>query len=456
MQSQKKHIHFIAVGGSIMHNLALDAQKKGYFVTGSDDEIFEPSRSRLAEVGILPEKLLWNTDIITPETEMVIVGMHTHADNPELAKAKELGLKIYSYPQYIKEHSKDKKRIVIGGSHGKSSVTSMIMHVLKACNYDFDYLVGAKVEGFSETIRLTNEAKIIVIEGDEYASAPFDKTPKFLAYQAHIAVITGVAWDHINIYPTYQDYINAFQKFVENLPKDGTLIYCQSDKEVQEVANFASQHINAIPYQAHKNEILNGITSLISQEKEKFKMKIFGEHNLQNISAAKNVCMQIGVNEKDFLTAISSFKGAGKRLERVIENENFILFKDYAHAPSKVNATTKAVKTQFTDRKLIACLELHTYSSLNQEFLPLYKNTLDSADIALVYFNPKALALKRMPDLDKSKIKEAFGNEKVIVFDDILVLKNHLKTLHFDNANLLMMSSGTFDGLDFTELLIKN
>ncbi|TAE75066.1 MAG: peptidoglycan synthetase [Bacteroidetes bacterium] len=453
MQSSKKHIHFIAVGGSIMHNLALDAQKKGYFVTGSDDEIFEPSRSRLAQAGILPEKLEWNTDIITPETEMVIVGMHTHADNPELAKAEKLGLKIYSYPQYIREHSKNKKRIVIGGSHGKSSVTSMIMHVLKACNYDFDYLVGAKVEGFSETIKLTEEAKIIVIEGDEYASAPFDKTPKFLAYQANIAVITGVAWDHINIYPTYQDYINAFQKFVENLPKDGTLIYCQSDKEVQEVANFASQHINAIPYQAHKHEILNGITYLIGQGKEKFALKIFGDHNLQNIAAAKNVCTQIGIKEKDFLNAISSFKGAGKRLERVIETEDFILFKDYAHAPSKVSATTKAVKAQFEDRKLVACLELHTYSSLNKEFLPLYKNSLNHADIAFVYFNPKALALKRMPDLDKTSVQKAFGNDKIIIFDDINALKKQLKNLDFENSNLLMMSSGTFDGLDFEELL---
>lgn len=453
MQSHQKHIHFIAVGGSIMHNLALDAQKKGYFVTGSDDEIVEPSRSRLAQAGILPNQLEWNPDILTTETEMVIVGMHTHADNPELAKAQALGLKIYSYPQYIKEHAQTKKRIVIGGSHGKSSVTSMIMHVLKACNYDFDYLVGAKVEGFTETIRLTENAPIIVIEGDEYASAPFDKTPKFLAYQAHIAVITGVAWDHINIYPTYQDYIRAFEKFVENLPKDGTLIYCQNDKEVQEVANLAHQHINAIPYKTHKNEIIDGITYLISQENEKFALKIFGEHNLQNISAAKQVCMQINIKEKDFLQAISSFKGAGKRLEKIIENKNFILFKDYAHAPSKVKATTQAVKTQFQDRNLVACLELHTYSSLNQNFLPLYKNTLDSADIALVYFNPKALALKRMPDLDKTKIKDAFDNPKIIVFDDITTLKNYLKNLNFDNANLLMMSSGTFDGLNFEDLL---
>lgn len=452
MQSPQKHIHFIAVGGSIMHNLALDAQKKGYFVTGSDDEIFEPSRSRLAEAGILPDKLVWNTDVITPETEMVIVGMHTHADNPELAKAQQLGLKIYSYPQYIKEHAKNKKRIVIGGSHGKSSVTSMIMHVLKACNYDFDYLVGAKVEGFTETIRLTENAPIIVIEGDEYASAPFDKTPKFLAYQAHIAVITGVAWDHINIYPTYKDYTNAFEKFVQNLPIDGTLIYCQTDKEVQEIANFASKDINAIPYKAYKNEVIDNISYLISKDNEKFALKVFGEHNLQNISAAKQVCMQIGINEKDFLTAIASFKGAGKRLEKIVEKEDFILFKDYAHAPSKVKATTKAVKIQFPNRKLVACLELHTYSSLNQEFLPLYQNALETADIAIVYFSPKALALKRMPDLDKNQIKKAFGNENLMVFDEITALKNYLHSIDFKNTNLLMMSSGTFDGLNFEEI----
>jgi UDP-N-acetylmuramate: L-alanyl-gamma-D-glutamyl-meso-diaminopimelate ligase len=436
-----------------MHNLALDAQRKGNMVTGSDDEIFEPSYSRLKNAGLLPQNMGWDENKITSDTDMVIVGMHTHADNPELAKAQKLGIPIYSYPQYIKEHSQNKKRIVIGGSHGKSSVTSMIMHVLKTLNFDFDYLVGAKVEGFTETIRLTEKAPFIVIEGDEYASAPFDKTPKFLVYQANIAVITGIAWDHINIYPTFEAYKNAFVTFVKNLKENDTLIYCQNDTILeQEIASKVDSKIKSIPYQTHAHEIRNGKTILFSEDKQPFEIQVFGNHNLQNINAAKQVCWLLGIAEKDFLKAIATFTGAGKRLEKVFENQSFIMYKDYAHAPSKVLATTQAVKKQYPQRKLVACLELHTYSSLNTEFLPLYHQTLKEADMAFVYFNPKALAIKRMPNLEKETVKNYFGKENLEVFDDRNLLEKALQNIDYQNTNLLMMSSGTFDGLDFQEL----
>ncbi len=438
------HFHFIAIGGSIMHQLALDAQKKGIVVTGSDDEIFEPAKSRLQKANILPENLGWFPDKITAQLDTVIVGMHTKADNPELIKAKELGLKIYSFPEYIFQQAQQKHRIVIAGSHGKTTVTAMIMHVLNYHKRKFDYAVGAILEGFETSVKLSEDAPVIILEGDEYPSAPFDLTPKFMHYHAHIGVITGVAWDHINVYPTWDSYLEPFENFADAIPKSGTLIYSQEDSIASVIGAKERNDIQQMPYLAHPHKILDGITYL-TVENNRIKLEVFGEHNLKNVSCAKVVCSKIGITEEGFYQAISTFKGASKRLEKVKETDNFIYFKDFAHAPSKVIATTKAVKNQFVERKLVACLELHTYSSLNANFLAQYHNTLAPADIAIVYYDAHTLALKNMPNLDEDFVKNAFDHDNLHVFTDLGKLKDFLKNINWHNKNLLLMSSGSLD-----------
>lgn len=445
-------LHFIAIGGSAMHNLAIDAHLKGYHVTGSDDEIFDPSRTRLAEIGLLPETLGWFPERITTDLHAVIVGMHARADNPELLKAQELGLKVYSFPDYVLEQSKHKHRVVIAGSHGKTTITAMVMHVLKACGRKFDYLVGASVEGFEHHVSITKNAPTIIIEGDEYFSAPFDATPKFLRYKHHIGVISGIAWDHMNVYPTFDEYVAPFEDFADATPKAGALIYSQDDSIASVIGAKERTDVIQIAYQAHPHKIIEGVTYLTVGKQERVRVAFFGEHNLKNVSAAKAVCARLGIDEEPFYKAISSFKGAGKRLERVAERSNFVMFKDYAHSPSKVLATTSAVKRQFVERKLIACLELHTYSSLNREFLPQYNDTLNAADQAIVYFNPKALAIKKMPMLDHEEIKKAFDHDNLRIFDDSEALQAHLASLSWNNKNLLMMSSGNFNGLNLNEI----
>lgn len=445
-------LHFIAIGGSAMHNLAIDAHLKGFQVTGSDDEIFEPSRSRLASCGLLPTTLGWFPEQLTPDIQAVVVGMHARSDNPELLKAKELGIKIYSFPEYVLERSKHKHRVVIAGSHGKTTITAMIMHVLKACKRKFDYLVGASVEGFEHQVSLTNQAATIVIEGDEYFSAPFDQTPKFLRYQHHIGVISGIAWDHMNVYPNFEAYVAPFEDFADATPKAGSLIYSQDDSIASVIGAKERADVVQVAYQAHPHKIIDGVTYLTVGKNDRIRIDFFGEHNLKNVSAAKAVCARLGIDDEPFYKAISSFKGAGKRLEKVKERPNFVMFKDYAHAPSKVLATTSAVKRQFVERKLIACLELHTYSSLNKDFLPQYHDTLNAADQAIVYFNPKALAIKQMNMLDAEEIQKAFVHDNLKVFEDSEALKAHLLSLSWHNKNLLMMSSGNFNDLDLAEI----
>ncbi|GIU70030.1 MAG: peptidoglycan synthetase [Candidatus Woesearchaeota archaeon] len=445
-------IHLIAIGGSAMHNLALALHSKGYHVTGSDDEIFEPSKSRLAAKGLLPETIGWDENRITSDIDAVILGMHARNDNPELIKAQDLGLKIYSYPEYIYEQTKNKIRVVIGGSHGKTTITSMILHVLKQCNIDCDYLVGAQLEGFDTMVKLSHEAKIAVIEGDEYLASPIDRRPKFHLYHPNIAVISGIAWDHINVFPTFKNYVEQFEKFIDLIEDNGTLAYCENDEVLVSTVNKSKNNaIKKIAYGIPKHEIINGITFLINSRNEKIPLKIFGNHNLMNLEAASIVCNTLGVTEKDFYNAIQSFKGAAKRLEFVAGNKHFAVYKDFAHSPSKLKATTAAVKQQFPDRKIIACMELHTFSSLNENFLNEYNGSMNTADEAIVYYNPHTIAHKKLKPISEEQVKKAFNNQNLKVYTNSQELINYLENKSWKNSVLLLMSSGNFDGVDINK-----
>lgn len=449
-------IHFIAIGGSAMHNLAIALKSNGCQISGSDDEIFEPSKSNLQQHGLLPEKIGWNADNIHNELDYVILGMHAKADNPELLKAQSLGLKIYSYPEYIYEHSKNKQRVVVAGSHGKTTITSMIMHVLKSAEKEFDYLVGAKIDGFDQMAKLS-DAPVIVIEGDEYLSSPIDRRPKFAHYQHHILVVSGIAWDHINVYPTFEQYKEQFENLIKSTPRAGTLIYCDKDIEVKKLAKPDFYDVTKIAYGLQVSKIKNGQT-FISHDGELFPVTFFGEHNMYNVSAALKVCERLGVEAEEFFEAIQSFKGASSRLELLAQNSKTVIFKDFAHAPSKLKATTEAVSKQYADKKLIACLELHTFSSLNKEFLKQYKDTFEAAYIPVVYYNPETIKHKNLSSISIEDIKIAFNNKKLIVFNDSLEFKNYLTSLDLTGKALLLMSSGNFNGLnlkEFSKELIK-
>jgi UDP-N-acetylmuramate: L-alanyl-gamma-D-glutamyl-meso-diaminopimelate ligase len=443
-------VHFIAIGGSAMHNLAISLFKKGYQVTGSDDEIFEPSRSRLDKYGILPKYHGWNSNMITSDLDAVILGMHARSDNPELQKAKELGLKIYSYPEYLYEQTKDKTRIVIGGSHGKTTITSMIMHVLKFHNKKFDYMVGAQIDGFETMVSLTEDAPIAVFEGDEYLSSPIDPRPKFHLYKPHIALISGIAWDHINVFPTFEKYKEQFKIFIEKIEKEGSLLYYKHDENLLDIVKSTSATIEKIGYAAHAYTKHNNQTFLIDLDKE-IPIKVFGEHNLQNISGAQLVCDKIGISDEDFYNAISEFKGAAKRLEVLAQNDYTTIFRDFAHSPSKLQATVKAVKDQFQQRKLIAVMELHTFSSLNANFLKEYRGAMESADIAIVYYNPEVIKHKKLEDITPAQVKDAFHKKNLVVYTDQKELKEYLTHTNLMNHNLLLMSSGNFSGIDLQE-----
>lgn len=441
-------VHFIAIGGSAMHNLAIALHQKGYEVTGSDDVIFEPSNSRLAKYGLLPAQEGWNIDNIKPDLDAVILGMHARADNPELLRAQEIGLKIYSYPEYIYEQSKDKVRVVIGGSHGKTTITSMILHVLNYYNKDFDYLVGAQLAGFETMVKVTETAPVIIIEGDEYLASPIDRRPKFHLYHANIAVISGIAWDHINVFPTFGDYVSQFDKFIYTIFPNGKLIYCESDEELAKIVGNNTANIEKIPYQIPANRVIDGITFLMPNTP----LKIFGNHNLMNLNAAKLVGEQLGINEEEFNIAIASFTGAAKRLELLNSINETSVYKDFAHSPSKLKATIDAVKEQFKDRKLVACMELHTFSSLNSAFLNQYKNTMDKADVRIVYIDEKTFLHKKMEPLSREVIKLSFNDNDLVFFNDSMVLENYLRGLNFERTNLLLMSSGNFGGMDLVKL----
>lgn len=433
-----------------MHNLAIALHQKGIQVTGSDDEIFDPAKSNLRKHGILPATEGWDANRITKELDAVILGMHARGDNPELIRAQDLGIRIYSYPEYLYEETKDKTRVVIAGSHGKTTITSMILHVLRYNKKQFDYLVGAALEGFETSLHLSHEAPIAVFEGDEYLASPIDKRPKFLLYKPQIALISGIAWDHVNVFPTYRSYIEQFENFIKQMPEGGSLAYCNTDDELNKLAKLIPKGVKAIPYGLPKYTVQDGITYL-DEQGGKVALEIFGKHNLTNMNGAREVCRLLGVTDKEFNLAIASFKGAARRLQTVARRPECSIYWDFAHSPSKLKATIDAVKEQFPTRKLVACMELHTFSSLTKEFLVEYKGTMDKADIRKVYFNPHTLAHKRLPALDPAEVKSFFGGD-VEVYTDSAKMVASLKEMHWKDTNLLLMSSGNFDGVNIKEL----
>ncbi|TSD67181.1 peptidoglycan synthetase [Inquilinus sp. KBS0705] len=447
-------VHFIAIGGSAMHNLAIALHKKGFDVTGSDDVLFEPSVSRLAKYGILPEQEGWYPEKINAGLDAVILGMHARIDNPELLKAQELGIKIYSYPDYIYEQSKDKKRVVIGGSHGKTTITSMILHVLQHAGKKFDYLVGAQLEGFETMVGLSHDAPVIIIEGDEYLASPIDRRPKFHIYKADIGVISGIAWDHINVFPTFDNYIDQFKIFGQTIQPGGKLIYSETDDVLNKMVSGVTIDGQKLPYGLPQFTIQNGVTSIIADGKS-YALQVFGQHNLLNMEAARLVCEALAISKADFYEYISTFKGAARRLELVGKNDNATIFKDFAHSPSKLTATIQAVKAQFPQRKLIACIELHTFSSLNKDFLNEYAGTMDGADKAIVFIDRKTFEQKKITPYAIEAVKSAFAKDDLLFFNDPDALLQHLERLDISNSNLLMMSSGNFGGINLIGLKEK-
>jgi len=442
-------IHFIAIGGAAMHNLALAvASKAGYQVTGSDDEIFDPALTHLREAGLLPDEMGWHPERITPDIDAIILGMHAREDNPELVRARELGLKIYSFPEYLYEQTKDKIRIVVGGSHGKTTTTSMILYVLNRLGIEADYMVGAQIEGFERMVRLSDTAKYAVFEGDEYLTSPLDLRSKFLWYHPHVAILTGIAWDHINVFPTFPEYVETFRKFVRTI--SDTFIYYEGDENLRTLAEelkIQKSKLAIIPYDAYDGNV---------------EMQVFGRHNMQNLQAAMLACHCIGIAPDDFYREISTFTGASNRLEKICETETSVAYKDFAHSPSKLKATINAVRERYPEKKLIACMELHTFSSLMADFLPQYKDCMKEADIAYVYFNPKVIEHKRLTPITANEVREAFGTKNVEVFTESEALqeavRNQLSAVKSQNTALLMMSSGTFDGINvkqFAEELMK-
>ena len=440
-------VHFIAIGGSAMHNLAIALKNKGFEVTGSDDAIFEPSKTRLEQKGILPKEFGWFPKKITADIDAVILGMHAHADNPELARAKELGLKIYSYPEFLYQQSKEKTRVVIAGSHGKTTITSMILHVLNFHNKEIDYMVGAQLEGFDCMVKITEDTDFMILEGDEYLSSADDRQPKFLHYHPNIALISGIAWDHINVFKTFDDYLEQFRKFTESITSGGVLVYNEEDEEVVKIVENSQKYFRKLPYKTPEYSIREGKVYLKTSMGE-IPLSVFGKHNLLNMEGAKLICQQLGIMEEEFYEAIMSFKGASKRLEKVERKDVGILYKDFAHAPSKVKATVAAFKEQFKQEKTYGFLELHTYSSLNPMFLEQYKGAMDGLDTGVIFYSEEALKIKRMEPISPEMIKENFGNPDLKVFTDAESLYEYWNTLDKTQGAYLMMSSGNFGGLD--------
>lgn len=447
--SNQMNIHFIAIGGAAMHNLALALHHKGYRVTGSDDEIFEPSKSRLQKAGLLPEAWGWYPEKITPALDAVILGMHAREDNPELLRAKELGIRIYSYPEYLYEQTKNKKRVIVGGSHGKTTTTSMIMHVLKTCGIPFDYM-AALLEGFDTMVHLSDDSRIAVFEGDEYLSSPIDRRPKFHHYHPDIAILTGIAWDHMNVFPTFENYVEQFALFIEKITPGGSLIYFEGDENIQPILSRAEATVKLLPYGTFPHTINNNTTYL--EMNGTTPLRVFGQHNLQNISAAHLACKELGISDTDFLHAIATYNGAAKRLQKIAENGQTTVFLDFAHSPSKLQATIRAVKEQYPTRRLVACMELHTFSSLNAAFLPQYGHTMDDADEAIVFFNPEVVLHKRLPEITPEDVKRGFADNRLQVYTDNARLLERLRTGHYRDTVLLIMTSGNFSGIDIRAL----
>ena len=445
------NIHFIAIGGSAMHNLAIALHNKGYHVTGSDDTIHDPSKSRLERKGLLPQAFGWFPEKITSDLDVIILGMHAKKDNPELLKAQDMGLKIYSYPEFLYEQSKDKTRVVIGGSHGKTTITSMILHVLDYNDMEVDYMVGAQLEGFETMVHLTTENEFMVLEGDEYLSSPIDRRPKFHLYKPNIALLSGIAWDHINVFPTFEGYVNQFRIFTDSLTDGGIMVYNEEDAILKEVVESSTHSIKKYEYSTPVYQIEDGVTYIDTPD-GLMPLEIFGDHNLQNLAGAKWVCQHMGIDEEDFYEAIASFKGASKRLEKIAESSETVIYKDFAHSPSKVKATTEAVKKQYAQRDVIACLELHTYSSLNAAFLAEYNGALDKADKAVVFYSPHAVKIKQLDSVSEEQISNAFQRDDLIIFTNPTEFKEFLFSQNLHQSAVVLMSSGNYGGLDFEEV----
>ena len=444
-------VHFIAIGGSAMHNLAIALCKKGYQVTGSDDEIFEPAKSRLERYGLLPKTIGWNPDLIDENINAVILGMHAKEDNPELIKAKQLGLKIYSYPEYLYEISSSKIRVVVGGSHGKTSITAMILHALHALNVKTDYMVGAMLEGFEVMVKVEDDSKYMVLEGDEYLSSTLDRRPKFHLYKPDIAIINGIAWDHINVFPSFENYVEQFKIFADKIENGGRLIYFDGDENIRNIAANVRNDIKTMPYNGLNFRVENGKTIVLNGDKE-YPMLVFGRHNMINMNAAMLACESLGINRDSFLETMQSFKGAAKRLELLASNDTKAIYTDFAHSPSKLKATIEAVKEQYSNRKLVACMELHTFSSLSKNFLEQYKGCMNKADKALVYYNHHAIELKRLEELSIELVEKAFDKEGLKVTTDSSEFVQFVKQNAEDNTNILIMSSGNFGGVNIKQL----
>ena len=445
------NIHFIAIGGSAMHNLAIALHNKGYQVTGSDDTIHDPSKSRLEKKGLLPKEFGWFPEKITQQLDVIILGMHAKKDNPELLQAQDMGLKIYSYPEFLYEQSKDKTRVVIGGSHGKTTITSMILHVLDYNDMEVDYMVGSQLEGFETMVHLTKENEFMVLEGDEYLSSPIDRRPKFHLYKPNIALLSGIAWDHINVFPTFEGYVNQFRIFTDSLTDGGIMVYNEEDAILKEVVESSTHSIKKYEYSTPVYQIEDGVTYIDTPD-GLMPLEIFGDHNLQNLAGAKWVCQHMGIDEEDFYEAIASFKGASKRLEKIAESSETVIYKDFAHSPSKVKATTEAVKKQYPQRDVIACLELHTYSSLNAAFLAEYNGALDKADKAVVFYSPHAVKIKQLDSVSEEQISNAFQRDDLIIFTNPSEFKEFLFSQNLHQSAVVLMSSGNYGGLDFEEV----
>lgn len=451
MQQKKQKIHFIAIGGSVMHNLAIALKQGGHEVSGSDDEVVDPSRTALAQHGLLPDTEGWNPSKITSDLDAVILGMHAKLDNPELLKAQQLGLQIFSFPEYIYEHSRNKQRVVIAGSHGKTTITAIIIHVLNYFHHKFDYVLGATVKGIENNVKLS-DAPIIVIEGDEYLSSALDPTPKFIRYQHHIGLISGIAWDHYNVFSDEEEYVTQFDRFADTTPKGGILIYCEQDSLALMIGKKERGDLLEISYKSHPHTSDNNGQFFLTNGKERYPIKIFGSHNYQNISGAKEVLKKIGITQEQFFEAISSFEGAAGRLQKIKDYASTSVYKDFAHAPSKVKATVKALKEISPSRDLVAVFELHTFSSLNKKFIPQYKDSMKTAQVQIVYFNPEKMKTKGMDVLTEDDIRKSFNAPGLLVFTDKGALENYLLEQSWKNKNLLFMSSGQFGGLDMVKL----
>lgn len=448
-------LHFIAIGGSVMHNLALSLAQSGYRISGSDDDIHNPAKDRLAMAGLLPEKMGWFPEKITADLDAVILGMHARADNPEILRAKELGIKVYSFPEFILEHSRNKQRIVIAGSHGKSTITAMIMHVLRQSGYDFDYLVGAQVQGFDLNVRLSEDAPLIVLEGDEYFASSLDPRPKFLIYDPHVVILSGISWDHINVFPTEEDYLRPFISLIQNLTKAGMLIYNKEDKIVREIAHRypRNEYHTVYPYITPLYKVNREGLAEIKLDGKRFPIQVIGKHNASNIAAAWEACKLLAVSQEEFIQAIAKFEGAGMRLQKVYEDPTTLVLRDFAHAPSKVLATVNAVSEHYKDRNVIACLELHTFSSLNKDYLRRYRNTLKKIKNKLVLVSQKTLHLKKMPTISAEEIKKAFHDSGIKFVQSKIEMLTHLKPMLNKKNVILLMSSGNFENLDVKEII---